>query len=162
MRRRRSRVSESLNRSDLPQLLREYFLILEGAVDPEELGRILSPDVRFTRQATQALDGFEVVRRQIEGWLDTVRDTRIDMRRMVDHGDGCVKVDFTVHTSVRNGDALFTVELPVIAMYMIDLAANRITDSSSIGRKYRPKLAATSSHAADLDRKRLDLATVFL
>lgn len=139
MRRRRSRVSESLNRSDLPQLLRDYFLILEGAVDPEELRRILSPDVRFTRKATQTLNGYDVVRGQIQGWLDTARDTRIDMQRMVDHGDGCVKVDFTVHTSVRNGDALFTVELPVIAMYMIDLDANRITELLEYWAKVPPE-----------------------
>jgi len=136
---RRKGTRESRNRGDLPQLLKFYFLVLEGAVDPEELRFILSPDVRFTRQATQTIDGFEVVRKQIEGWLDTVRDTRIDIQRMVDHGDGCVKVDFTVHTSVRNGDALFTVELPVIAMYMIDLDANRITELLEYWAKVPPK-----------------------
>jgi hypothetical protein len=136
---RRKGTRESRNRGDLPQLLKFYFLVLEGAVDPEELRFILSPDVRFTRQATQTADGYEVVRKQIEGWLDTVRDTRIDMQRMLDHGDGCVKVDFTVHTSVSNGDALFTVELPVIAMYMIDLDANRITELLEYWAKVPPQ-----------------------
>lgn len=83
-----------------------------------ELHALLTNAVRWTGDGKNHIEGIDAVCAQIEGWLGTVRDTQIKMIRMTDQGD-CVKVDFVVHTTLVNPLPL-PVELPVMAMYMID------------------------------------------
>ena len=97
-----------------------YLRGLEGMLAPEDFQVLLRDDVRWTRDGKTWVEGKDEVVQQIESWQGSVESVKIEMQQMQDYEDGCVKVDFVVHSDIRKENTIYQVLQGVMAIYMIE------------------------------------------